>query len=122
VNKGNWTTHKGKKIWFADYTGLRREEFVQVVYDTHLQFLKDVQDEPPKSGLILADVSDSVIDSLAYTALRDTGLAVAPFVRKTAILGVSGVKMSFLNMAIYFTGITMRAFDTPQEAMDWLVQ
>jgi hypothetical protein len=121
VNKGSWLTHNGKKIWFADYSGLRREEFIQVAYDTHLQFIKDMQDEPPKSGLILTDVSGSVIDSLVYTTLRDTGLAVAPFVKRTAVLGVTGIKLSFLNMAIYFTGITMRAFDTRKDALDWLI-
>jgi hypothetical protein len=120
--KGSWIDHKGKKIWFADYSGLRRDEFIQVALDTHRQFLEDIRNNPPKSGLILADVSDSMIDSLAYTALKESGLVVAPHVRKTAILGVNGVKQAFLNMAILFTGMNMRAFQSKTDALDWLVE
>jgi hypothetical protein len=120
--KGTWITHKGKNIWFANYSRLRRDEFVQVAIDTHKQFLDDMREAPPKSGLILADVSESVIDSLAFTTLKNTGVAIAPFVRKTAILGVNGVKQAFLNMAILFTGLNMRAFQSRQDALDWLAE
>ena len=72
--------------------------------------------------LSLADFRDWVAVQEVLDAIRQTGVEVKPYVRATAVVGVSGIRKHLFNILNKATGMDARAFDYFDEAKYWLVQ
>ena len=119
MSRIKWIDHKGKKIMYGDYRGLKTiEEMLQTLDEAISEELAS-----PTKVLVLANFEDSFGSPEFMGHLKQVGKEMLPKVQKTAVLGITGVKGILLNAYIRFTGDeNIRTFDTEAEALDWLVE
>ncbi len=119
--KSHWITHQGQRIFYADYSN----------FGTDMSALKleldavvgTVAQEPLASVKVLNNVQGTTGAPGATAMLRETVSKTNPYVRKRAVIGLGGVRRGLLDIINVFTGRgTIHAFDTEQEALDWLVK
>lgn len=120
MNKSAWIEHKGKIIRFTDFSGLKGLDFLEAIRDSEAEDLKTFAEAGTKNNLVLLDYTNTVISSDVAQALRASGNKTRDLVSKVAVLGITGIKKTLLNLANQVTGNKMTAFDTKEQALDWL--
>jgi hypothetical protein len=87
--------------------------------------LIDVQAEvikqPKNSLLVLSDFQDTNITSEMMPILNASSAMTKDHVRKTAVLGVTGIKRTLADLLTRLTGQSLKYFDGETAAKDWLV-
>ncbi|MBN1812830.1 MAG: hypothetical protein JXA14_13425 [Anaerolineae bacterium] len=117
--KSKWITHKGERIFFVDLSSFGRhpdafrEELVGVEAVAYQQ--------PEGSLLVLTDVRDTVVSSEVMNVAKESSARTAKYIRKEAILGMSGIRQVLLDAISRFSGRQFAAFDDIETAKDWLV-
>lgn len=121
MERGSFITHKGKEIYFINYSNIKfEEEFLEAIRSTNA-FREKVRNLGKKDLLMLVDVSDSYIYGQAFSEIKRSGKITQSLTKKTAVVGVTGAKKTFLDMVNIFTSLNVKAFDRIEEAKDWLV-
>ena len=118
--RSKWIDHEGKKIFyqdfsrfFFDYNAAKKElEKVQAV----------VMGEPLDSVLVLVNFSDTSVGGDLMSALNSSSALTKDHVRKTALIGVSGVKRKLGDLLSRLTGQPLKYFDDEIQAKKWLVE
>ncbi|MBN2347774.1 MAG: hypothetical protein JXJ22_02985 [Bacteroidales bacterium] len=114
-------THKGKEIYFVNYSGIKNnDEFLDVINSTN-EFRKGLMAKGEKDLLMLVDVSETFIFGEVFTRLKESGKLTKPLLKKEAIVGVTGSRKILLQTANAFTSLKFKVFSTVEEAKDWLV-
>lgn len=118
--KSKWTEYKGKKIFYQDFANL----FYNV--GAVRQELSEVQNvvlgEPEDSVLVISDFTNTEITGDLMPILNESSRATKTHVRKTAVLGVTGIKRTFGDLLSRITGQALSYFDNQTEAMEWLTK
>jgi hypothetical protein len=116
--KSRWIDHKGVKILLADYSGfggVLDQLKPEVEYASELTVR-----EPLNSVLSLVDVSCTSGTPEVMDFLKTAAVKTKPYIRKMAVVGVQGYKKILLRAVVTFSGQTIQACDTIEEAKDWL--
>ncbi|MFH1460257.1 MAG: hypothetical protein ABIG64_07825 [Candidatus Omnitrophota bacterium] len=117
--KSGWIEHKGKKIFMARYNDFNKIEQLE---DGEILFVtQTLIKEPEKSVLLLVDVRNSPGTPRRVDSLKDSALKLKNIIRKTAIVGVLGIKKILLNAVITFSGMELHSFEDIEAAKEWLV-
>ena len=117
--KSSWETHKGKRYFFARYTDLDIEGVKKEVPEVE----EVVKREPLESVLLLIDTKGTVISPDALVYFKNTSKNSKPYMKKVAIMGMTGVRQLIVDLIVKFAGIeNLKAFDDAESARDWLVQ
>jgi hypothetical protein len=118
--RSRWIEYRNKRIFYQDFSGL----FFNA--DAVKQELAEVQAavmaEPVHSVLVISNFHDTEIGSNLMPFLNASSQSTKDHVRKTAVLGVSGVKRSLGDLLSRLTGQPLMYFDTEEEAKEWLTQ
>lgn len=113
----NWVEYKGKKILYSDFKGLNSSEMLnQLRYET------DLICQDNREILYLADFTDTTISVEFMKAGNSAGQKTKKFVKRSAIIGVTGLKPMLLNTFNKVTGIEARAFHDIVKAKEYLFQ
>lgn len=111
--------YQGVRIAFLDFAGIADTE-------TALAAIAEAESvitrEPPKSVLTLTDVTGSHFDSTIVKALRELVEHDRPFVKAGAVVGLSGLMRVIYSTLVHLTGRNLRAFDTIDQAKEYLAQ
>jgi hypothetical protein len=119
MDRTRFIDHKGKRILLFDYSGIRNPaDAVKEVEKTK----EIVRKHPPKSLMVLTDVSDSHYDATVVQALKELAAHNTPYVTASAVVGVVGLKRVVFSAVVMFSKRKLQLFDTREAAMDWLVQ
>ena len=118
--RSKWIEHNGKKIFYQDFSNwLYRSDLVK-------KELEEVQAvvlaEPPNSALILSDFRNTNITSDLIPIMNAASSATKGHVKRTAVLGVTGIKRSLADMLIKITGQPLKYFDDELSAKKWLTE
>ena len=81
----------------------------------------EVISHPKNSLLILSDFRDTNITSEMMSILSASSTLTKDHVRRTAVLGVTGIKRTLADFLPRLTGQPLKYFDTEAAAKDWLV-
>lgn len=115
-----WIEHKGKKIFYQDFS---RNFFNSAAVKAELDDVqKVVMAQPLGSTLVLSDFRDTNVGSDLLTAMNTASAATKAYVRKTAVLGVTGMKRKLADLLTAITGQPLKYFDNLDAAKDWLVE
>ena len=114
-----WIEHNGKRIFFQDFANhfynteaVKKElEEVQVT----------VKAEPLNLVLVLSDFRNTNIGRELLPIMNAASSETKAYVKRTAVLGVTGVKRSLADMLCQLAGQEMNYFDEEIQAKDWLV-
>ena len=112
-----WTKYKENDILYTDYKNLQGEEFVKIIK----VLTEDLLGMGKKDILLLLDLQGSYANKEIVNEFIAAGKLSNPFVKKTAVLGITGVKKVLLNVVNKFTDVGANPFSTEEEAKDWLV-
>lgn len=115
-------SHKGKDIAYLDYRNLKKPSDFKIKVGETLERTKYYYENNIKDILVLTDLTGSFIFGDAPKYLKESTKLGKPFVKKSAVIGISGTKRVLLNMINVFSGYRTKAFSTIEEAKDWLVK
>ena len=104
-----------KNIYLLDFRDKKKEFFS--VLDEARNFILSAG----KELLILVDVQNSYTDSETMQKMKEDAKLEKPFIKKEAVDGISGLKAILLKAVNMFSGQDIKAFQTIDEAKDWLV-
>lgn len=118
--RSRWISHRGKRVFYADYSQLGTDI---AALRTELQaVVETLTHEPPNSVVVLNDVRGTVATAGTTALLRDTVNKTNLYVRRRAVIGLSGVRRGLLDVINRFTGQgKIRAFDEQEQALEWLI-
>lgn len=118
--RSQWIDYKGKKIFYQDFS---KHFFNSSAVKAELdEVQKIVKAQPKNSVLVLTDMRDTNVGSDLLPAMNAASAATKDYVRKTAVLGVTGVKRKLADLLTALTGQPLKYFDDMETAKDWLVE
>jgi len=110
--------HKGQAIFLIDFSHCQGKDML-VLLD---QVRADVAKHAPRSVLTLADFSGAKIDKAVATKIKEVLVLDRPYVKKSAWVGTDSLPHVFYENFKNFSQRDFPAFETREEAMDWLVR
>jgi hypothetical protein len=117
--KSKWIEHKGKRIFFADYSGFQNLDAFkeEADYSTSITIT-----QPDNSVLLLVDVTGTIAKTEMVDYITESANKYKEKMKKTAVVGVSGYRRIFLRAVVRLTGMSVKDFNDIEEAKDWLAQ
>jgi hypothetical protein len=110
--------HQRQKILCVDFSGCTADEVEEVAR----QVPDYVMAEPLGSVLVLTTFTNATFDRDAIRAMKETAVFDKPFVKKSALIGLEDVPISFVDDLKKFSRRELLSFDTRKEALDWLTE
>ena len=87
--RSTWIEHKGKKIFYQDFS---KHFYNSAAVKAELEeVLKVVTSQPRDSVLVLSDFRDTSVGSDLLSSMNAASAATKSYVRRTAVLGVTGM-------------------------------
>ena len=117
--KSRWTTWKGSRVMYCDFSNFKSD--VAALREEVEAVDREITREPKESVLLLIDMRNTVASGQAVDLFKESAKLTTPYVRKQAVIGVSGFKRFLADVVARFSGQGMRLFDSEAEAMDWVV-
>jgi len=118
--RSKWIEHKGKKIFYQDFS---KQFYNATAVKTELAEVQQVVlSEPEYSVLALSDMRDTNVGSDLLPAMNAASAATKNHIRKTAVLGVVGMKRKLADLLTALTGQPLKYFDDIESAKNWLVE
>jgi hypothetical protein len=108
--------HKGKEILYVDYQNLKEEEIIQAMDDATEYAL-----QLNRPMLRLSNMTGAYAVPNVFKKAKESGKRTEHLTIKRAAVGITGAKKVLINAFNAFTGNNAKAFDTVEEAKDWLV-
>lgn len=116
MQRCQFVEHKGRKILVLDCTGCQPEDFDAIIDEC----ARVVQSQPQNSVLTMTIAGGGMFDSATVEKLKNLTRDNAPFVRQSAVVGVSGLQKVVLTAVSLFSKRKFNLFDDRLEAMDFL--
>lgn len=107
--------YKGKEIYLMDYSGLKEAEMIAL---TNLHATTVVAEG--KKCYFIANYDNTYGTANYMKAAHAFTQATKSFIPKGAFLGISGPKVALLKGVTYFLNVNFKAFESEQEALDFL--
>jgi hypothetical protein len=118
--KSHWIEHQGKRIFYADYSGLGSD--TSALHQEVSEAVEMLSREPEKSVLVLVNFEATEASMANLAVMRKLVPRSNRAVIKRALLGVSGSRRFFITTFAAVTGgMPIVAFDTWDQAAEWLV-
>jgi hypothetical protein len=120
--KSRWITHKGKRIFIADYS--EHDTNLDAIRDEVAAVIETISQEPLNSVLALTDTSFTyAVDVQGLNILLKNAFPkVNPYIKKRAMVGVSECRKYLVPLFMTVTGAKpYRMFQRMEKALDWLV-
>ena len=115
-----WIEHKGKKIFYQDFS--KNFYNAAAVKAELAEVQRVVTSQAKNSVLVLSDFRDTSVGSELLSSMNEASSATKAYVRKTAVLGVTGMKRKLADLLTALTGQPLKYFDDVQAAKDWLAE
>ena len=110
--------HLSKRVLFIDYSHGGAAMMTAVAEEGHRMIAR----EPLNSVLTLSDVSGAAFDQESVEVLKAKVAASAPYVKRAAVIGITGLQRLIYEAVLMFSKRTIRLFSSRQEALDYLTQ
>ncbi len=116
--KSRWVEHNNQKILKQDFANLFFNG--QAVKDELAAVQEIVINQPENSVLVLSDFTNTEIGGDLMGILNQASKSTKPYIKKTAVLGVTGIKRTFGDLLSRITGQQLVYFSNETDALDWL--
>ena len=118
--RSEWIEHNGKKIFYQNFS----KNFYNsvAVKDELAEVQKVVVAQPLDSVLVISDFRDTNVGSDLLSTMNTASAATKAHVRKTAVLGVTGMKRKLADLLTALTGQQLKYFDDIEKAKEWLTE
>lgn len=82
----------------------------------------EIRTQPKESVLTLFDATGTFYDPESIQILKDFTKSNKPYVKASAVVGITGLKKIALETISRFSGRTFQACNTREEALAWLAR
>jgi hypothetical protein len=110
--------HQGQRVLFINYSHCDVAMLKAVAEEGH----RVIAREQPDSVLTLNDVTGTTFDKESVAVLQSKVAANAPYVRRAAVIGISGLQRLIYEGVQAFSRRRIPLFEDRQEALNWLVK
>ncbi|MBZ5507501.1 MAG: hypothetical protein LAO78_18735 [Acidobacteriia bacterium] len=110
--------HQGRRVLFVNYSHCDVAMLKAVAEEGH----RVIAREQPNSVLTLNDVTGTNFDKESVAVLQAMVAGNAPYVRRAAVIGISGLQRLIYEGVQAFSRRRIPLFESRQQALDWLVQ
>lgn len=117
--KSSWRDHKGIRYFYADYSNYGRD--IDALREEVNGADSAIEQSPPESALVLVDIRNTVTSTDVVSLFKESTARTKGHVRKTAVVGVTGVQRILVAAVARFSRETLHLFNRPEDAADWLV-
>jgi hypothetical protein len=111
-------THKGKRIVIVDISNCTSDKISPFLDEAQ----RKIATFPPKSALILTEVTNAVYDKVTSDAMKAFSSKNTPYVKASAVVGADGLRSVLLTTIAIVTRRDIKSFKSRADAMDWLAQ
>lgn len=108
--------HAGRRVLFLNYSHCDVSMLKAVAEEGH----RVIALEQPNSVLTLNDVTGTTFDKESVAVLQAKVAANAPYVRRAAVVGISGLQRLIYEGVQAFSKRRIPHFETREEALSWL--
>jgi hypothetical protein len=115
--KSTMETYKGKNIFFAHYDHLSLDELHAEVASVKQELTSRATEMP----LVLVDITGTLISPEVLNLFKDMASFGGEHHSKTAVLGITGVRRTILEIIKNFSKTTPVPFDDVISAKEWLI-
>lgn len=119
MDRIRFVDHRGVRVLVLDFHGMRDPEETLREIARSRAF---VATQPPASLRVMTVVRDARYNTAVLAALKDLAAANAPYVRASAVVGMSGLHRVAYSAVILFSKRNIQIFDTEAEALGWLAR
>ena len=113
--------HKGKQIYYNDWRNIANPEDFKPKIEAGNENTIQLINQGKTNILTLTDITNSFIFGETVQMLKEASKLANPITEKSATVGLSSVKKLILNGINVFSGAKVKAFDTIEQAKDWLI-
>ena len=110
--------HKGREIFLIDFSHCSEKELLLLIE----QVRSIVSRQAPGSVLTLADFTGAQVDKKVATRMKEVLVLDRPYVKRSAWVGTESMPKVFYENIKSFSQRDFPAFQTREEAMEWLVK
>jgi hypothetical protein len=114
----NFIEHQGKRVLFINYSHCDVAMLKAVAEEGH----RVIAREQPNSVLTLNDVTGTTFDKESVAVLQAMVAGNAPYVRRAAVIGISGLQRLIYEGVQAFSRRRIPLFEERKQALNWLVQ
>ena len=117
MSKTQTITYLGKTIFFMNFSGLKTEPEIDAVIKEGKAYIRK---QAAGSTLSLADITDMHFNTKIKELFRDYIKDNKPYIKASAIVGVTGLKQFIFNGVLQMSGRDVKAFNDATQAKMWL--
>src|SRR6476659_780187 len=110
--------HQGKRVLFINYSHCDVAMLKAVAEEGHRVIAREQQN----SVLTLNDVTGTNFDKESVAVLQAMVAGNAPYVRRAAVIGISGLQRLIYEGVQAFSRRRIPLFENRQQALNWLVR
>ena len=118
--KSRWITWHGVGVLHLDYANFKHD--VDALRAEVREADMEIQREPEGTVLVLIDLRDTVASGAVVSLFKESAKLTDPYIRRHALIGVSGMKRFLADQVAKLARRPMRLFDTEEEALNWLTK
>ena len=118
--KSRWVVWNGVGVLHLDYANFKQD--IEALREEVRQADEEIQREPKGSVMVLIDLRDTVATGAVVSLFKESSALTNPYVRKHALIGVTGMKRFLADKVAKLARRPMRLFDTYEQALDWLTK
>ena len=119
--KSYWTTHQGKRIFIAEFSHCGTD--ADLIHEECEAIKAALANEPPRSVLAVTNLTETFVNEVILRTLRELLPITNRYVKRRAIIGLSGFRKHFIFLVSRFVGdVDFSPFETLNEALAWIVQ
>ncbi len=117
MNKPVLIRHKGQQIFYIDFEGLRTKE----EFEENIGYCKQyIRNQPKGSVVALTNMQGMHFNKDVRDQISDFISGNKDYMKYSAVYGISGLLRVVYNGVTRLTGRDVRAFETKDQALEWL--
>lgn len=111
--------YQGKDIVYVDYSNVEDIEALK----ERVRRVEELERGTGRNDILeLIDITGSYADTEMLEVLKQSARGSTDMIKKSAVIGVTGVKRILLALVNKFSGQSIEPKDTKEEALEWLVK
>ena len=117
--KSRWRHHNKVAFLHLDYANFKSD--IEGLRAEVEAADAEMMHEPKGTVLVLIDLRDTVASAAVVQLFKESSAITTPYIRRHALIGISGMKRFLADKVARLAGKPMRLFKTEDAALDWLV-
>lgn len=116
MERVHFLEHKGKKVLYVDYSGLKANSITEV-----LDEVKRITNKEPRGSLfMLCNFESMQFNSTTISQFKSFTTEFMEYNKAVALIGIKGLQKIAYEAVSKIIKTKMPIFNTKEEALDWL--